>query len=123
MQRFYIAYTAEPGRPHPTPEEVFRMLGYSRDEHPTEWQLATYIANNTANLMIVGRPSDLGRTPLEVALVVRLCAAHGLSVHIVSSKTQLIAEPPEQPARVYHTTADFAELAALLVQSSRRTAE
>ncbi len=118
MQRYYIAYRAEPGRPGSTPEDVFRLLGYHPNDHPTEWRLVTYIAQHSANLMIVGRPSDLGQTPLEIALVVRLCAAYHLSVHIVRPTTHLLAEPPEQPARVYHTTADFAELAAALLRSS-----
>lgn len=116
MQRYIIAYLPEQGKPAPTPEEIFRLLGLSPVDRPDLWKLLTHFASSTANLVIVGAPTDLGATPFEAALVLRLCAARQLSVHIVSSKTQLIAASPDtEGERVYQTTADFAELAAKLL--------
>jgi hypothetical protein len=116
MQRYTIAYLPELGKPEPTPDEVFRLLGLSPLDRPDLWKLLTHFASSTANLVIVGAPTDLGATPFEAALVLRLCASRQLSVHIVASKTQLVAALPETTSeRVYQTTADFAELAAQLL--------
>lgn len=116
MQRYVIGYTREPGRPEPTPAEIFRLLGLSPLERPDLWKLLSHLNSASASLIIVGAASDLGQTPFEAALVLRLCAVRGLSVHIVASKTQIVAEPAsEHGLRVYHTTADFAELATQLL--------
>jgi hypothetical protein len=116
MQRYTIAYLPEPGKPAPTPDEIFRLLGLAPVDRPDLWKLLTHFASASANLVIVGTPTDLGETPFEAALVLRLCAARQLSIHIVSSKTQLVVALPDAVGeRVYQTTADFAELAARLL--------
>ncbi len=117
MPRYSIAYMPEPGRPVPTAVEIFRLLGLTPSERPDLWKLLTHLDQADASLVIVGAPTDLGQTPFEAALVLWLCAARGLSVHIVASKTQLVAEAAaEHGQRVYRTTADFAELATHLLQ-------
>ena len=116
MQRYSIAYMPEPGRPVPTAAEIFRLLGLTPVERPDLWKLLTHLDHASASLVIIGAPADLGQTPFEAALVLWLCAARGLSVHIVSSKTQIVAEAAaEHGQRVYRTTADFAELATQLL--------
>jgi|GEM_PF-3888173 len=115
MRRFYIAYTPEPGRPDPTPEAIFRLLGIRPADRPDVWRLLTHIADRTNSLVIAGSPSDLGATPFEVALVLYLCAAHRMSVHIVATKTQIVAEvPTDEQEHVYRTTTELAELAKML---------
>lgn len=117
MQRYAIAYMPEPGRPVPTAAEIFRLLGLTSSERPDLWKLLTHLDHAAASLIIVGAPTDLGQTPFEAALVLWLCAARDLSVHIVSSKTQIVAGvAAEHGQRVYRTTADFAELATHLLQ-------
>ncbi len=116
MKRYVVHYAAEPGRPAPTPAAVFQALGMTPGERPELWDLLTCIAQRTAGWILVAAPSTLGATPLEVALVVRLCAAYGVSLRIVTPSTEVVVEPPATTeVRVYRTTADFAELAKELL--------
>ncbi len=117
MKRYGGHYVAEPGRPAPTPEAVFHALGITPGERPELWSLLTRITQRTAGWILVAAPYNLGATPLEVALLLRLCAAHGVSIRIVSPSTEVVAEPSAtSPLRVYRTTADFAELAKELLR-------
>jgi hypothetical protein len=82
--------------------------------------LLTRIADQAAGWILVAVPPNLGDTPLEAALLVRLCAAHGVSIRIVTPSTEVVAEPPtEARVRVYRTTADFAELAKELLMTRK----
>jgi hypothetical protein len=53
--------------------------------------------------------------------VLRLCAAHRLSVHIVDPGIQIIAAAPRAGEPVHRTTAEFAALATALLRSPRHT--
>ncbi len=118
MKRYVIQYVAEPGRPAPTPAAVFHALDIAPIDRPELWHLLTRITRQTAGWILVTAPWNLGATPLEVALLVRLCAAHGVSIRIVHPSTEVIAGPPETTqGRVYRTTADFAELAKELLMT------
>ncbi len=120
MKRYFIQYIPEWGRPAPTPEEVFRTLGLDPSERPEFWSLLTRIANRTAGWILVAVPSDLGNTPLEAALLLRLCAANGISVRIVAPSIEVMADLPKQESVwVYRTTADYAELAKQLLLSQK----
>ncbi len=116
MKRYFVDYVPEPGRPTPTPEAVCRALGIGPADRPAFWHLLNRIADQATGWVLVAVPSDLGDTPLEVALLVRLCAANRVSVRIVTPSTEVVAEPPEEAwVRIYRTTADFAELAKELL--------
>ncbi len=116
MKRYFVQYVPEPGRPTPTPEAVCHALGIAPADRLEFWHLLTRIATHAAGWILVAVPGDLGVTPLEAALLVRLCAAHGVSIRIVTPSTAVVAEPPaEAGVRVYQTTADFAELAKELL--------
>jgi len=78
--------------------------------------LLTRIATQAAGWILVAVPPNLGATPLEAALLVRLCAANDISIRIVTPSTEVVVErPTEAGVRVYRTTADFAELAKELL--------
>jgi hypothetical protein len=116
MKQYFVQYVPEPGRPTPTPAAVFHALGLAPADRPELWGLLTRITQRTAGWILVTAPSDLGARPLEVAVLVRLCAAHSVSIRIVTPSTAVLAEPPaEAGVRVYRTTADFAELARELL--------
>ncbi len=116
MKRYFVDYVPEPGRPAPTPEAVCRALAIMPGDRPAFWHLLTRIANQATGWVLVAVPSDLGDTPLEAALLVRLCAANHVSIRIVTPSTEVVAElPAEAGVRVYRTTADFAELAKELL--------
>jgi hypothetical protein len=118
MKRYVVHYVTESGRPAPTPEAVFQALGMMPGERPELWDLLTRIAQRTAGWILVAAPENLGATPLEVALLVRLCAAYGVSLRIVTPSTEVVAESPATTGvHVYRTTADFAELAKELLAS------
>ncbi len=120
MKRYFVQYVAEPGRPTPTPEAVCHALGIAPTDRPAFWHLLTRIADQAAGWILVAVPPNLGDTPLEAALLVRLCAAHGVSIRIVTPSTEVVAEPPtEARVRVYRTTADFAELAKELLMTRK----
>jgi hypothetical protein len=119
-RRCYIAYTAERGRPAPTPREVFRLLGLKPAARPDLWQLLQHIVEHTGNWMIVSRPADLGSTPLELALVLRLCAAARLSLQFVTPSIQVLVATPDPSERRYCTTADFADLARDILGATER---
>ena len=111
MKRYFVQYVPEPGRPPPTPEAVIHALGIAPTDRPEFWDLLTRIAKQPRGWILVAVPKNLGVTPLQAALLVRLCAAHGVSIHIVTPSIQVVAEPPEEAwIRVYRTTVDFAEL-------------
>jgi DNA invertase Pin-like site-specific DNA recombinase len=122
MKQYFVQYVPEPGRPTPTPEAVFHALGLAPAERPELWGLLTRITQRTAGWILVTAPSDLGATPLEVALLVRLCAAHGISLRIVHPSIEVVAAPDvEAGVPVYRTTAEFAELAKELLVTRTRS--